>query len=99
MSKKAQNEFQSVGDAIQELLKTFHIKNKFDETTIVNLWPELVGKTIAKNTKKVVIRDKVLFVEFSSPSVKHNFSLYKSKVLEIFKEKFGAGILQEIVIM
>ena len=98
MSKHKQ-EFQRIGDAVQELLKSYHLKNKFDETTLINTWPELVGKTIAKHTKKLAIRDKVLFVEFSSPSVKHNFSLYKTKVLEVFKAKFGADVLQEIIIM
>jgi predicted nucleic acid-binding Zn ribbon protein len=88
-----------IGDAIQELLKTYNIKSKFDEANLVQSWERLVGKPVAKRTKKVVVRNKVLFVELDSPGMKHDLNLHKSKILEMFAREFGAGIISEIVIM
>jgi predicted nucleic acid-binding Zn ribbon protein len=96
---KSRNEAQPVGDAIRELLKSYHLTTKFDEATLVNSWEKMVGKPIAKRTKKVFIRDKVLFVEFDSPSMKHDFTLHKTHILELFKKEFGAQIITEIIIM
>jgi predicted nucleic acid-binding Zn ribbon protein len=97
MAKK--DEFQHIGNAIQELLKSYRIKNKFDEANIVTSWEKLVGKPVAKRTKKIFIRNRVLFVELDSPSMKHNLNLHKGQILEMFQKEFGKDILGEIIIM
>src|SRR5689334_13213371 len=88
-----------IGDAIQELLNTYHIKSKFDEANLVQSWERLVGKPVAKRTKKVVVRNKVLFVELDSPGMKHDLNLHKKQILELFAREFGGGVIAEIVIM
>ena len=88
-----------IGQAIQSLLSTYHIKTKFDEASLINSWERLVGKPIAKRTKKVYIRNKVLFVELDSPSLKHDLGMHKSKILDILKKEFGNEAVQEIILM
>jgi predicted nucleic acid-binding Zn ribbon protein len=88
-----------IGDAIQELLKTYHIKSKFDEANLVQSWERLVGKPVAKRTKRVVVKNKVLFVELDSPSMKHDLNFHKSQILELFAREFGKGVIAEMVIM
>jgi predicted nucleic acid-binding Zn ribbon protein len=88
-----------IGDAIQELLRTYHIKSKFDEANLVQSWERLVGKPVAKRTKKVVVRNKVLFVELDSPGMKHDLNLHKAQILELFAREFGKGVITDLVIM
>ncbi|MEK6782658.1 MAG: DUF721 domain-containing protein [Bacteroidota bacterium] len=88
-----------IGQAIQQLLSSYHIKSKFDEANLVNSWERLVGKPIAKRTKKVYIRNKVLFVMLDSPSLKHDLNLHKSKILDILRKEFGSEAVHEIVLM
>lgn len=88
-----------IGQAINELLSSYHIKSKFDAANIVGSWERLVGKPIAKRTKKVFIKDKVLFVQIESASMKHDISLHKSHILEIFQKEFGPDVVREIVLM
>jgi predicted nucleic acid-binding Zn ribbon protein len=100
MAKKPQNHnAQHIGDAIQELLRSYHLKSKFDEATIVSSWERLVGKPVAKRTKKVSIRDKVLFVELDSPAMKNDLNLHKRQIISVFEKEFGKDIIKEIVIM
>ncbi|HMJ71187.1 MAG TPA: DUF721 domain-containing protein [Cyclobacteriaceae bacterium] len=90
---------QHIGDAIQELLRSYHIKSKFDEATLVASWERLVGKPVAKRTKKVSVRNKVLFVELDSPAMKNDLNLHKSQILAVFAKEFGKDVIKEIVIM
>ncbi len=97
--KKNSSDIQHIGTAIQQMLKEFHIKAKFDEANVVASWERLVGKPIAKHTKKVYVRNKVVFVELDSPSLKHNLNMHKSHILSILKKEFGDDAVAEIILM
>jgi|SRR6478752_3314839 len=99
MSSKGKNDFQSVGQAIRELFNTYRLTSKFDEANLIDSWERLVGKPIAKRTKKLYIRNKVLFVEFDSPTMRHDFSLHRTHILDVFKKEFGEGVITEIIAM
>ncbi|HOX83151.1 MAG TPA: DUF721 domain-containing protein [Chryseolinea sp.] len=99
MSNKGRGDFQSVGQVIRDLFNTYRLTAKFDEANLIESWERLVGKPIAKRTKKLYIRNKVLFVEFDSPTMRHDFSLHKLHVLEVFKKEFGEGVITEIIAM
>lgn len=88
-----------MGQAIRELLNTYRLSTRFDEANLINSWERLAGKPIARRTKKIHIRNKVLFVELDSPSMKHDFSLHKIQVLDMFKKEFGAGVISDIIVM
>lgn len=88
-----------VGAAIRQLLNSYHIASKFDEANLITSWERLVGKPIAKRTKKVFIKNKVLFVELDSPSMKHELNLHKAHILDLFKKEFGKDIITDIVMM
>ena len=90
---------QHIGKAIEQLLKTYHIKSKFDEANLVNSWERLVGKSVAKRTKKVFLRNKVLFVELESAAMKNDLNLHKTQILQLFSNEFGAEVIKEIIIM
>ena len=94
-----QNNTTHIGDAIQELLKTYHIKSRFDEANLVQSWERLVGKPVAERTKKGVVRNKVLFVELDSQGMKHDLNLHKKQILELFAREFGKDVIADIVIM
>jgi len=98
-SKKGNEEFQTVGQAIRSLLNSYRLETKFDEAALVASWERLVGGPIAKRTKKIYIKDHVLFVEFKSPSMKNDFLLHKSKVLDVFQKEFGQQVVKDIVIL
>ena len=99
MKKNQGDEFQSVGQAIRNLLNSYNLSSRFDEANLLNSWERLVGKPIAKRTKKIYIKNKVLFVEFDSPTMRHDFEFHKAHVLEMFKKEFGDGIITGIIAM
>jgi predicted nucleic acid-binding Zn ribbon protein len=93
------DDFQSVGDAIRDMLNSYRLNSKFDEANIIDSWERLVGKPIARRTRKLYIRNTVLFVEFDSPTMRRDFAFHKEHILSVFKKEFGAGVITEIVAM
>ena len=96
---KNQHDAIHIGKAIQEMLKTQHLKPKFDEANVVASWESLMGKAIARRTRRINIRNKVLFVELVSPSMKQDLTYHKAHMLEVFKKEFGEGVVTEIIFM
>ena len=90
---------QHIGKAIEEMLKSYHLKSRFDEANLVSSWERLVGKPVAKRTRKIFLRDRVLFVELDSPAMKSDLNFHKSQILELFSKEFGPDRIKEIIIM
>ena len=99
MKKYRGGDAQSVGQAIRDLLNSYQLTSKFDEASLIQSWERMVGKPIAKRTRKLFIKNRVLFVEFDSPTMRHDFSLHKAHVLEMFRKEFGDGVIAEIIAM
>lgn len=87
-----------VGQAIRDLLNAYRLDNRFDETNIIASWERVVGKPIAKRTRKVFLRDKVLYAEFDSAAMKHDFLLHKKDILDLFHREFGEAAITDIVV-
>lgn len=101
MSKKSNPDGNTrhIGQAIQQLLSSFHLKSKFDEANVLASWEKFAGKPVAKRTKKIFIRGKVLFVELDSPSMKNDLNYHKHQIIEMLQKEFGKEVVRELVIM
>ena len=96
---KDPHDIQHIGQAIRQLLKEYHLKPKFDEASVVASWERIVGKPVAKRTKRIYIRNKVLFIELDSPAMKSDLSFHKNHLLKTLEAEFGKDVLKEIVLM
>jgi predicted nucleic acid-binding Zn ribbon protein len=96
---KDPHDIQHIGQAIRQLLKEYHLKPKFDEANVVASWERIVGKPVAKRTKRIYIRNKVLFIELDSPAMKSDLSFHKNHLLKTIETEFGKDVLKEIVLM
>jgi len=86
-------------EAFQDLLKTYQLEGKFKETQLISSWETIMGKTIAKRTGKIYIKDKKMFVEVTSAPLKHELNMSKSKVIEMFNNRFYKNLIEEIIFL
>ena len=103
MNRKNRNPFvrneeaTKLDSAIEQMFEAYHIKNKTDKTTIITLWEELMGKTIASRTTKMFFKGNVLYVELSSAPLKQELTLSKEKIMAKLTEKVGTGVIEDII--
>lgn len=98
MAKKG-DEFQHVSNAIRQLLQSYRLEGRFDEANVVASWERLVGKGVARQTRRIFIRNRVLFVELQSAGLKHDLNLHKPQILEVLRKEFGHEAVQDLVLM
>ena len=96
--RDSSKDIQPVGQAIRDLLNTYHLDTRFDETHIVASWERVVGKPIARRTRKVFLREKVLYAEFDSAAMKQDFLLHKKEILHLCHREFGEAAIADIVV-
>jgi predicted nucleic acid-binding Zn ribbon protein len=89
----------SLKEAIEQMLNVYKIKRRYDETAIVSLWPDLVGKSVANRTKELFIRDKKLFLRIESSVIKNELVLMRSQIIQKINEDAKAELVADIVFL
>jgi predicted nucleic acid-binding Zn ribbon protein len=85
--------------AMEQLLKVYHLKGKFDETTVIASWQEAVGVAVANRTKEIFIRDKKLFVRIESSVIKNQMVMMRAQIIQNLNEKAGSLVVNDIVFL
>lgn len=99
MTYSRKKEATPLGEAFQDLLKSYRLEATYQEKILLASWPTLMGKTIADRTGNLYIKDKKLFVKISSGPVKKELQLNKSKVIALIESEVGKGIVDEVVFL
>lgn len=95
---KSSNE-QTLKQAIELLLHTYHLKEKMAEVDIVNSWEQLAGKAVANRTKEVFIRNKKLYIRLTSASLRNDLAMAKASIIELVNERAGKELVEEIILL
>ena len=88
-----------LGEALQDLLKSYRLEDTYQEKVLLASWPKLMGKTIADRTGNLYIKDKKLFVKITSGPVKKELQRNKSKVIALIESEVGKGIVDDVVFL
>lgn len=86
-------------EAMEQMLKVYRLKGKFDETFAVASWEEVVGKAVATRTKEIFIRDKKLFLRIESSVVKNELKMMRTQIIGNLNEKAGTEVIHEIIFL
>ncbi|AMR31507.1 RNA-binding protein [Mucilaginibacter sp. PAMC 26640] len=89
----------SLKEAIEQMLNVYKIRRRYDETAIVNLWPELVGKSVANRTKELFIRDKKLFLRIESSVIKNELVMMRSQIIQKINDDAKSILIEDIVFL
>lgn len=95
--KKKGNEY-TMKEAINEMLKTYRLDRKLDETKVVNAWEKVVGEVITRYTTNVKVHDGVLYITLSSAALKQELLYRRTEIANLLNAEVGAEIIREVVI-
>jgi len=93
------NNDKTIKEAINDLLDSYRLRKKFDETALIAAWPDLMGTAIANRTKQLYINDKKLFLRVESSVIKNELLMMQSQIVKRLNEKAGHEVIQSIVFL
>ena len=86
-------------EALEQMLKVYKIKRRFDETAIVAHWPNFVGKAVANRTKEIYVHDKKLFLRIESSVIKNELLLMRTQIIENINTEAGEELITDIIFL
>ena len=88
-----------IKEAIEQMLRVYKLRRKFDETSLVVAWPEMMGKAIANRTKDIFIRDRKMFIRIESAVIKNELVMMRSNIIDKLNERAGSSVIDEIIFL
>ncbi len=86
-------------DAISKMLDVYRLRRKFDETSVVAIWPEIMGTAIANRTTQIYIRDRRLFIRIESSVIKNELIMVKQGIMQKLNEHAGSEVVTEMIFL
>jgi predicted nucleic acid-binding Zn ribbon protein len=80
------------------MMKSYKLTDKLAETQVRNEWEEIVGKTIAKNTRRLSIYKKTLYLEVMSAALRSDLYFHEKTIVEKVNQYVGQRIVEHIKI-
>lgn len=93
---KRQNDIK-LGDAIKELMETYHLNHKLDEMKIIEGWGKTLGPVISKHTLNIKVINRKLLVQLDSAPLKNELLYSRSKLVQSLNDYAGKVVIDEIV--
>lgn len=89
---------QKLDEVIQEYLKALKIDDKIKEVRLIRSWDEMVGKTIARSTKDIYIKNRKLFVQLNSSVIRNELFMIRDGLKNALNDQAGESIIDEIIL-
>lgn len=89
---------QSIGDVINEFLKNSKWQNRLNEIQLKKDWEIIMGKTIAKYTNSIQLKDGVLILSTDVAPLKQELQNNKERIIININEYYQSVIIKNVII-
>ena len=96
MTEKRAKKMRNLGDILKDTLEDLGIDQRIREEGAVAFWEEIVGESIAKNSKAVRIYRGELLVEVNSAAWKQQIQMMKRQIISKLNQRLGKGTVKQI---
>ncbi|MDX9883053.1 MAG: DUF721 domain-containing protein [Prolixibacteraceae bacterium] len=87
---------QSLREVLKDYVAENRLDNKLAEIDLIHSWEQVLGKTVARYTKNIYIRDRILFVETSSAMVRNELMMIREEIRKRLNEEAGREVIDKI---
>jgi predicted nucleic acid-binding Zn ribbon protein len=87
---------QSLKIAIDSMLRKFGIDNAIAQNKALNIWSEIVGDSVAKNTVAEKVEHGVVIVKVSSPAWRQELHFQKKEIIQKINNTIGKNVIRDI---
>lgn len=85
-------------EALQLYLKSIRAEGKMNEPDIRMAWRKLMGQFIVSRTQSLTFKEGRLTISLSSPALRQELEMGKSKIRELLNQELENEVISEIII-
>ena len=89
---------QKIDDVVREYLKALKIDDKLKEVKLIKSWEDVVGKTIARSTNDIYIKDRKLYVKLNSSVIRNELFMLRDGLKKALNDQAGEVLIDEIIL-
>ena len=86
-----------ISEIIKELIQQQNLKPGLDTAKVILAWPEVMGLNVAKETFKVSIHNRILYVSLRSAIVRSELMMLRSDIVAALNRKVGYSVIDNVV--
>lgn len=90
------NHPQALTDILTTYLRETGLEQTVLEQRLEKLWPEVMGKQVAKLTEKVEIKDGTVYIKIRSAALRQQLFDCRGKVIEKLNKAVNANVIKAI---
>jgi len=91
------NESEHIGKVIDEYFEALKLRGKLNQFKAKKQWGEIMGPTVAAQTKKVYFKERTLYVHLGSPVLKNELLMMKTAIVKMINKNVNAEVVKDIV--
>lgn len=83
-------------DVIDKLMRAYRLEGKMKELDIIAEWPEMMGIAVSNRTKKIEIRNNILYLTMDSAVMRDELSYGKQIIIQRINDKAGFAMIKDV---
>jgi predicted nucleic acid-binding Zn ribbon protein len=89
--------WQAPADVLPKLMQRLGLKDRLQETEVIEAWSKIVGDFISAHSAPVALREGVLYVRVLQPALHYELEqVSKIDILRKLKQRFGGKIVRDV---
>ncbi|MFN9883355.1 MAG: DUF721 domain-containing protein [Bacteroidota bacterium] len=89
----------NIKQALDQYMKRFGLQRKVEEIKLVQLWPEIAGEFIARNTSDLQVRDRRLIIRVNSSVIKHQLLISRDTIIQRVNPFMEQEYINDLVLL
>jgi predicted nucleic acid-binding Zn ribbon protein len=95
--KQRPDHFLPTGELLPKIMQRLGLKERLQESEVMEAWSKIVGDFIAAHSAPVALRDNILYVRVLQPALHYQFEqISKADILRKLKRRFGAKTIRDV---
>lgn len=86
-----------IGEIVHRFLREEGLESPLNEYRLIQAWESVLGKAIARYTRKMYIKNQTLYVHLTSPALRQDLQMSRQTLAHRLNEAVGAQVIINIV--
>lgn len=90
------HECMPIGDILRQAIDECQLTGKLDECRAVDLWPAVVGDSIASQCRRPTVSNGMMTVGVTNAALRHELSMHRSALVKTINDTLGKPVITGI---